>query len=715
MIFSILARLYPTNTELVSAGSAWPAGLPLSQLTDEIRDLQMMGQSALVTTLADKLCVSPEEASEQARLLLSEYEDQTDHSGTGRLVIGKKPDEKHIALHFRGGVSTGMATIHLPCSPPLHRNGQSDVFAHPVRLLLVNLRSPDYPLMTSPLGIITLGGYARRRFGNRVAIEYLDLQLDSDERLLQTMDTFEPHVIGLSVMTGAHDEMHRVLDTIKQQTGPDGPLVVLGNVVPTYAFEEIHHRHRDPLCVVGRGEPAIDAIVRHIGQRRSRDGFFEIPNCSFVEGSIIYQIGGQHFDLGELGVPEWAELFERYPPDSYQEVWLEASRGCPQKKNGVGCSFCAIMPNNLSRDWISRPLEIVVDEIRVLADLGVRHLRFADEEFMAGQTRWSLDIAERFAALKKEMDAGGRVMPTFDFAARVDDISKGGGRENRPQWDIGKDRLYSNNDIRRLALERFRDAGLTQVYLGLESGSLTHLKRLYKAVRPVDNRNAIDILSELGIQIAGGWIMIDPLMEGIREIQENIAFLEETRLVPRRVEDNFVTSPINRLRVLEGSPFVDLMRREGLLGRRMENLVEYEFRYKDPLIGRIDQALQQWTDEVKPLMYALKNAVANDVLNRRHSTELDRLAGHFFRLKRLNYEFLKAIIDKIDAQRTTNGHIPGLANIVTAFRAERRVLLCRFISDLDEGLVSDDAGTLRSGLRQSELEYYGLATEDLAA
>jgi hypothetical protein len=84
-------------------------------------------------------------------------------------------------------------------------------------------------------------------------------------------------------------------------------------------------------------------------------------------------------------------------------------------------------------------------------------------------------------------------------------------------------------------------------------------------------------------------------------------------------------------------------------------------------------------------------------------------------LKRLDFDFLKAIVTKIAAQGRTNGHIPELESIVMVFRIERRTLLLRFISDLDQGRLSDEAGTLRAGLRHSRLEYYDLATEDLAA
>lgn len=295
MIVDTLFRIFATRDASQDESAAWPAGLPLSGFLQDLEDLRILGSEALGDLLAADVAISPEEATILARQIETETVDETDPSGCGRLVIGSNPDERTTSIHFRHGVSTGLATVHLPFVAPAQENESQQPFERTVRLLLVNLRSPDYPLITSPLGIITLGGYARQRFGDDVDIQYLDLQLDSDETLLNEMDAFKPDMIGLSVMTGAHDEMHRVLNKIQRFGGQDGPMVVLGNVVPTYAFEGIHHRHRDPICVVGRGEPAIDAIVRHIGHQRERKDLFQIPNSSFVSGSIIYQIGGSHF------------------------------------------------------------------------------------------------------------------------------------------------------------------------------------------------------------------------------------------------------------------------------------------------------------------------------------------------------------------------------------------------------------------------------------
>ena len=398
-------------------------------------------------------------------------------------------------------------------------------------------------------------------------------------------------------------------------------------------------------------------------------------------------------------MPDWEALCKKYPLRSYQEIWMEASRGCPRKRNGVGCSFCAIVPDINERDWKCRPLERISAELNLLARLGAKHIRFADDEFMAGQTIRALEFAATLKQLRKSLRAGGMDLPTFDLAMRVDDVYKRGPREARQRWKSGR-RLISNNETRRLALIAFKEVGLTQVYLGLESGSLSQLKRMYKGVAPEDNKRAIEILRELGLQVAGGWIMIDPLMEGIEELKENIAFLEENRLIPERVEDDFVTNPIGAMRVLEGSPLVGIIRRQGLLGPKKENLIEYQFRYKDEAIAKIAHVLTRWEGEVAPFLYALKNRVALGVLCQQPHTQLEYLADYLFHLKGLDFEFLKEIVGIFDQ---SSSHVPSsvdLEAVIRKFRTKRTKEICRFAQDLVGGIVDDSAGTLKAGLQQ---------------
>ncbi len=713
MIVGILSRLLHLFDQGLSSEEDIPVSFALDHFLEELSELRSSEVSALEERFLASGPVAAELAREGARLARVTPAMQLDPRGTGKVVLGS-PGGRTVTFHFREGRSTGLKSVSDPAwgrSLP----EENDALPRRVKLLLVNLPSPEYPLITSPLGIITLGGYARRTFGAGIDVSYIDLQLESLGDFGQRIERELPDVVGFSVKTGAHDVLMETMEVLRDRRAVCDPLVVLGNVVPTYAADELLHRLPEAICVVGRGEPALRSLIRHVAQSAGRHDLTRVPNIAFLAGTTILQTGGVHFDLEDLGLPDWDVLFERYGLHRYQEIWMEASRGCPQKRNNLGCSFCAILPNNESRDWIPRSVEAVLQEIRVLSRLGVKHIRFADEEFMASRPLWALDLARRFVALRHEIAFAGLEMPTFDFATRVDDVFRRGGRDARPQWDDGSGSLQSSNDVRREALATFKEAGLTQVYLGLESGATAQLKRMYKAVTPEDNRRAIEILSALDIQIAGGWIMIDPLMEHLDELDENIAFLETNGLIPETLADNFATNPINRLRILEGSPLVDIMNAKGLLGEKKPNLVEYRFHYQSPLIARIVDELSRWEDETGPFVYALKSSVANGVLNAESDDQVNRRARYFFLLKRLDLEFLKAILGA--ARKLSSGLEDAVLgdSIRQEFGRRRDAILLELSAELASGSLTDAAGTLVAGLRLAGRHPFLPEQEDLAA
>jgi len=715
MITEILSKLQVNGKRRLMQAEVDTTGIPLDQFADEFGVLQAAGAAQIIELFQPDSSLTVSDKEILAHQIIHETRILTDTKNTGKVTVGNQPHQIRFDFHFTNGLSTGRTTTILPAPLTHPAISESNRLPRHIKILFINLASREFPLITSPLGIITLGGYLRRVFKQQVEIEYLDLQLDDPSSVRERIKRFRPDIVGLSVKTGAHEAMFETIEEIDLLKAYCTPTVVLGNVIPTYASDMIHHRSPDPICIVGKGEPAMRALVKHVALNLGKNDLFHLPNSSFVLGPSIYQIGGTSFNLSDLGTPDWKYLFSKYPLQNYQEIWIEASRGCPQKKNGLGCSFCAIMPNNDSRDWISRPTTSVCDEIGLLAQLGVKHLRFADEEFLAGNTAQALKLARHLKNLKEDLRSAGLKIPTFDFATRVDDIYKKGRRQQVKHWDVGNGKPMSNNEVRRHALDIFKQTGLTQIYLGLESGSLEHLKRMYKAVTPDDNTMAIEILREIGIQIAGGWIMIDPLMKGIENLKENIAFLEANRLIPEKLSDDFVTNPINRMRVLEGSPFVDIMREQGLLRTRMSNMVDYEFDYRDPLIADIDEILSNWEKEVGPFMYALKNKVANEVLNRNHVNRLNNLAYYFFSLKRLDFEFLRAIVFSLDNTSRPAKRLPNMEFVIGNFRNKRTDLISSFANDLDCGVLEDNAGTLRSGLQQIGFYYYPSGREDLVA
>ena len=599
--------------------------------------------------------------------------------GTGEVIIEGDTSQPRVTFFFEAGLSTGFRKVHVPCAQPRAARGDT---RRVVRILLVNLASPRYPHTTAPLGIITLGGYLRSsNTDGQVAIGYFDLQLENIDALHERIGHFRPDIVGLSVQFGAEESMFELLDGFSAAASARSPLIVLGNVLPTYAAAAILRRHPQVVCVVGRGEPALRSLVDSVSTGGGNGPFFDLPNACFLSGSTIYEIGAATFDLAALGLADWRLFSEQYPLDRYQELWMEASRGCPQKKNGIGCSFCAIMPSGDSRDWIARPPEALVQELEVLAELGVRHVRFADEEFMAGQTQAALDLALVLVETRRALLDRGVRLPTFDFAIRVDDVYKRARKRRLALHPSPAD----DNDIRRQALNAFKSAGLVQVYLGLEAGSARQLKRLYKAASPEDNSRAIAILREISIRIAGGWIMIDPLMEGLQDVEENIEFIINNRLLPIRAQDDFVTNSINRMRVLEGSPFVDLLRRQHLLGDLKPNLLEYRFRYKDPLVGKLAHLLDEWEAESAVLMYAAKSLVGVSATAESPAEPERLLAQHLFGLKQLDFELVKRLVRSGAAESRKDWRA-----IIEELRAARSEAIHRMHADSEAGLLPED-------------------------
>lgn len=319
---------------------------------------------------------------------------------------------------------------------------------------------------------------------------------------------------------------------------------------------------------------------------------------------------------------------------------------------------------------------------------------------MAGHTGDAVDLARALLGLKHDLAADGVTMPSFDFAIRVDDVFRRGHRQTELKVVSGYETAVSNNSLRRLALETFRDAGLTQAYVGLESGSWPQLKRLYKAATPEDNQRAVAILRELGIRVAAGWIMIDPLMTDLSDLRDNLAFMEDNRLIPSGPDDDFVTNPINRMRVLDGSPYVEILNRHGLLGSRKRNLVEYEFTYSSDRIAQIAEILADWERRFGPCMYAIKTKVGADVLRGSSGAELAILAQHLCRLKELDFELARRIVDIFGEFEPGTPPAAALDAAISRCEAARSRLTEELTLDVRQGRIGDEDGTLRIGLEQ---------------
>lgn len=331
----------------------------------------------------------------------------------------------------------------------------------PRMLLIRPLCEGDELEFAEPLGIERLAGYARAHGVVDVAI--LDRRLYEQERhaglsaaslwsdVRATCDAAPPELVGFSLMTSQD-----VPDTLRMHSRlrawyPNARFWA-GGVYVTTAYDE-----------AARLLPASIALVRGEGETALLDEL----------------AGGGHTSM--LHPNEWAPAYrphmERYATLGCS-VNLQTSRGCPGS-----CAFCATpqLPYGLGT-WRGRDISLVVDEIeheqRRLAHANLPPVfNFVDDDF--GPLR-------RLEELACELRERGL---RISFAC-----------EMRLASLVGQSDLYSR-------MERLHEAGLSRLFVGVESLSPHTLEAWHKSYDASRMEQAVAAIREAGIALQAGYIM----------------------------------------------------------------------------------------------------------------------------------------------------------------------------------------------------------------
>ncbi len=164
---------------------------------------------------------------------------------------------------------------------------------------------------------------------------------------------------------------------------------------------------------------------------------------------------------------------------------VRTSLGCPHD-----CSFC-VVHHAMNGKYLQRSPEDVVDEI---AEIPEEHIYFVDDETFINRQRM-----ERIAGLLLERG----IQKRYFSWARSDTVAK-------------------NTDLLRL----WKKAGLSTVYVGLESLDKDRLGEYRKNTSVETNRRAIQVLRDLGITLHASFI-VHPLytVEDFRQLEREVKAL----------------------------------------------------------------------------------------------------------------------------------------------------------------------------------------------
>jgi anaerobic magnesium-protoporphyrin IX monomethyl ester cyclase len=298
--------------------------------------------------------------------------------------------------------------------------------------------------------------------------------------------------------------------------------------------------------------PELDSVVRFEGE----DTLVELT-AAVMAGCDWRQVAGIAFRLdGEtrtsaprIGRPDldglpWPDRDDiAYERQHLPTASVLGGRGCPWV-----CSFCSIITfyeGNGTKGRRRRDPIQLVDEVEHLHKRrGVKVILWQDDDFLAGGqagVRWAHAIANEC-------------------------VRRGLHRHLR--WKIS----CRSDEIRAGVLEPLVAAGLTHVYMGVESGDPEQLVRLNKRLTPDVHLRAADILRTLGLSFDFGFMLLEP-WSTFATVRSNLDFLR------RFVGDGAAVVCFCRTLPYAGTPIADRLAAEGRLHHAD---LEADYRFEDP-------------------------------------------------------------------------------------------------------------------------------------
>lgn len=240
----------------------------------------------------------------------------------------------------------------------------------------------DAHVVHPPLGLGYLASFLRTK-NHEVTIFDGTLKNASVGDLINEIKSFNPDLVGISVLTRGHNQVKKTIEEIKKNF-PKLPVVIGGTQVTAAPLEVMADLGAD-FAVIGEGELTLTELVSAL-QSDHKNRFAKIAGLDYWENGKIRINQPRKFidNLDEIPFPAW----DLMPPKKYRIVpILEparafpiapilTSRGCP-----YNCSFCA---SNVTwrRKIRFRSPENVLEEIKMLKqEYGVREIHFSDDNF----------------------------------------------------------------------------------------------------------------------------------------------------------------------------------------------------------------------------------------------------------------------------------------------------------------------------------------------
>lgn len=437
-----------------------------------------------------------------------------------------------------------------------------------MKILLCNLPMRDKAAEFPPVACTILYNVLKRAGYNPTFYD-IDVRRPSAEELNRFFKEERFDIVGISAVVSTGYSYSKFLSgTIKKANS--GTQVILGGNLAA-AYEVVLHKCAVDICVIGRGEKTLLKLVKHYelnGNLSCHEQLFNIKGIAFLErdGKCIYTGCQDSLDEECQEQPDYEVLDKFSEIDNYivdplsrydfaydsrthalhrrgkKAATIFTSKGCINR-----CTFC----HRWLKGYHPFPVRKIIATIKDLMEkYNVGFLMINDECFGENK-QWLGEFIEAIKPLDVLFEVGG---------ARVSLVKKD-----------------------PTIIHRLKEAGLTAIYFGIESGSEKILKIMEKNANRNENLKAIKICAKAEIYSVIQLVIGMP-GENDQTIKETLEFVKNATV-------GYITSTlsVNYLQALPGTPAYDFLRLRGLLGNNIEDEERYLIKVSNKNAADFDQ------------------------------------------------------------------------------------------------------------------------------
>lgn len=305
------------------------------------------------------------------------------------------------------------------------------------------------------------------------------------------IESERPDVVATTAFTAEIVDALNVLKLAKE-INPN-IITVIGNVHPTFCYEEMLKDGSTPVDYIVRGEGE-ETMVDLMNVLSLSGDLSKVRGIAYRDNGNIVATQARDFikDLDALPLAwdlvDWPIYTYRTIENSRLAI-VSSSRGCSQQ-----CSFCS-QQLFWQRKWRGRSAENFVGELEFLRDTyGVNVVMISDETPTLNRKRWN-----RILDLLIERNVGTKIL----METRVDDILR-------------------DEDI----MPKYKKANIDHIYVGVEATTQEALDIFKKDIKVEQSKKALDLINEHGIVSETSFVlgMPDDTKEKIRDTVELAKF-----------------------------------------------------------------------------------------------------------------------------------------------------------------------------------------------